>query len=371
MKVSQTVHICRCFLTPFIAIMAGVFIINFSYSSNLNSQNLDQVAAKQLDDDAQVSDNVATSDVENISTEETECEEFKIEDYSYEFSNFTVDFDYYDSSDTAKVDVYLKNTGIATWYGENTLCEQKLQLGTQRVQDRASVFWSWDKDSNWIRDDYKNRIIFTADQVLPGEIADFEFQITVPEDSGVYREFFAPLIPGFAWFDNDFYIDFEIGEFDENDKEKISTANITTSSTSFGEDKNIEVDLTNQMMYLRYGDGRFYALQVSSGKSKTPTPESQWTIHNKQELRITGKSPYYRMPFWLGLTRPKYGFQGFGLHGLPYLVNSKGAKYWDERNEPGMHLGLPVSHGCVRMAPSADEIVWNFGEIGMKVWTHK
>jgi hypothetical protein len=287
---------------------------------------------------------------------------YEAKDYSFEFINYEINQDL--------VILNIKNTGNAIWYGAKTPCAKKIQLGTKREQDRSSIFWSSSENANWVNDEWHNRIILVQDEVLPSETVKFEFKINLPLEEALYREYFGLLIPGFAWLENDFYIDIENGDIDQSEKAKMEFVDRSIGTAILLGEKNIEINLATQTMFLRFGDLVIHSIRVSSGKSSTPTPKDNYTIVNRQDLRTGAKAPYYKMPYWMSLSSERYGFRGYGLHGLPYLVNRKGEKYWDEKNEPGMHLGKPVSHGCVRMEPVKDELVYKFGEIGTKVWVH-
>src|SRR3989339_197337 len=361
------------YLKSFAWVILGLFLLTFTihyargtFFENLTAQT--KIAVK-LNIEIQELPDMKFDNKENI--KKINCRDsFELVDYSSEFIGYATNANENSDENIATVNIFLKNTGATLWYGEETACKNKIQLGTQNYQDRASIFWSDVKDSNWAQNSDKNRITLTQKLIGPNEIAVFEFKIKIPEKDGIYREYFSPVIPGVGWMKEKFYLDFEIGEPLAEDREKINIANLSVASNDLIGEKNIEADLGSQMIYLRYGEVRFREAQISSGKPSTPTPKANWTIHNKQKLRVSSGSTPYKMPLWLGLKRGRYGFQGYGLHGLPYLETANGYRYWDEVNEPKMHMGMPVSHGCVRVEPGFDEIMWDFAEIGMAVWTH-
>lgn len=51
---------------------------------------------------------------------------------------------------------------------------------------------------------------------------------------------------------------------------------------------------------------------------------------------------------------------GYGLHALPSLGNDGGI-FWTEALT---HIGIPVSHGCVRILPEDAIWLYDFTEIG-------
>lgn len=102
--------------------------------------------------------------------------------------------------------------------------------------------------------------------------------------------------------------------------------------------------------------------RISSGASATPTPKGEFKIHGKQELRVSGQAVPYRMPNYMAFTKNS----AFGLHGLPYLGNSAASSaYWSEALS---HIGIPVSHGCVRFLPEEASEIYAWADIGIPVF---
>ena len=56
-------------------------------------------------------------------------------------------------------------------------------------------------------------------------------------------------------------------------------------------------------------------------------------------------------------------YNGYYIHELPYWPGG-----YREGEE---HLGIPVSHGCVRVGMGAAQNVYNFADIGTLVIIHK
>lgn len=85
----------------------------------------------------------------------------------------------------------------------------------------------------------------------------------------------------------------------------------------------IIIDLSDRTLYLLNGNRVERQFPIGIGKELTKTPAGVYTIINK--------APNPGGPFgayWMGLSRPHYG-----IHGT---------------NDPSS-IGVPSSHGCVRM----------------------
>ncbi|MFC1599522.1 N-acetylmuramoyl-L-alanine amidase [Patescibacteria group bacterium] len=83
--------------------------------------------------------------------------------------------------------VVLKNIGNTSWknYGEN-----RISLGSADPKDRVSQFTK------------STRMGYLQESVVaPGEEAHFVFNLTAPEKSGKYNEYFAPVVERVAWLD--------------------------------------------------------------------------------------------------------------------------------------------------------------------------
>lgn len=248
--------------------------------------------------------------------------------------------------------VYIKNTGTNNWCGELTQnAEGRLRLGTSAPQDRASSIITGNNA----------RINMQAPEgiILPGETAAFIVKGVAPQASGIYREFFSPVAEGVGWFPEvKISLDVYVGDYTEKDFEKLYYLQTTGNTNEFKLDDllTINIDISNQTEHIYKGNKLIHSYLVSSGAYKTPTPLGVYEIYNKQTLRIAGKAPHYRMPFWIGLKRPGGRFRGYGLHALPYLGNNKSSSYfWKEAIN---HLGTRVSHGCIRRSDNDAEWLW-------------
>lgn len=261
-----------------------------------------------------------------------------------------------------EVSVYVKNTGNTAWFSDSSGCATaaKMRLGTVRELDRASIFFN-PGDARWIS---PNRIAMVEHRVDPGEIATFSFKSRAPRiDNDIFREYFQPVAEGVAWFDKKeslTRVDVNVGETSADLERRLFYLGHSgqASSLDVTGEPVIEIDISEQKLRFKFGNHIVREYPVSTGTFKTPTPLGKFSILNKQELRIGGARPHYRMPNWQGITK-----SGVGLHALPYLANDNGV-FWKEALT---HIGQRASHGCIRLLPEDAEELYGFTELGMPV----
>jgi len=262
------------------------------------------------------------------------------------------------------VEFIYENTGNTRLFSEGSECDNAaiLNLGTQMEQDRNSRFGSEENGvSGWLSE---TRIKMVESYVDPGEEFKIAFQSVAPEGDNIHREFFQPLVEDHGWIDEAFALDIVVGEPTEamyDDIQFVTRLAIDAASLS-GLERNLEVDLSEQLMYAKFGDIAVWAMQTSTGAWDTPTPTGSYEIFQKQELRIGGTAPHYRMPYW-----QYWRSDGYGIHALPYLGADDGGYFWSEALE---HIGTPVSHGCIRTLPEDAETVYLFTDIGTPIVIH-
>lgn len=137
---------------------------------------------------------------------------------------------------------------------------------------------------------------------------------------------------------------------------KVSAAGPETGTPNLAEGKYIEINLSQQKMYLYNSADLQGSFTVSTGKWSMPTPEGTFYIQNKIDRAWSNKYKLY-MPYWQSIGG------GYGIHELPEWPN--GTKEGED------HLGTPVSHGCIRLGVGPAETVYNWTEIGTVVFIHK
>ncbi len=118
--------------------------------------------------------------------------------------------------------------------------------------------------------------------------------------------------------------------------------------------KYIDINLSSQVMTI-FEEGKLLdAFLVSSGKQGMNTPIGEYAIRNKA-LRVWSKTYGLYMPYWMAIVPDGK----FGIHELPEWPGGY--------KEGANHLGIPVSHGCVRLGVGPAQRVFEWTEINTPV----
>jgi len=118
-------------------------------------------------------------------------------------------------------------------------------------------------------------------------------------------------------------------------------------------EKKIFIDTKNQLLAYNLGDVRLGLFQVSTGMRGMETQKGEFTVLEKHPRRWSYAAKLW-MPYWL-----MFNWRGQGIHELPE---------WPNGHKEGLtSLGVPVSHGCVRLGIGAAEEIYNFAEMGTAV----
>ena len=105
-----------------------------------------------------------------------------------------------------------------------------------------------------------------------------------------------------------------------------------------------EVHIPQQVLLL-VADGRVQrAIHISSGREGRPTPLGHFAIRERDTMS-------WSRPFHVWMPLAQYFYGGYALHELSDVP------------------AFAASHGCVRVPADEAQIVWQFGQIGMRVWT--
>ena len=120
--------------------------------------------------------------------------------------------------------------------------------------------------------------------------------------------------------------------------------------------KYIEINLSRQRLYLWDGEEKIASYLVSTGKWSMPTPTGTRYIQGKTRRAYSRKYGLY-MPWWNSIGG------GYGIHELPEWPNGYKEGKW--------HLGIPVSHGCIRLGVGPAKRVYKWAPVGTPVYIHK
>lgn len=119
--------------------------------------------------------------------------------------------------------------------------------------------------------------------------------------------------------------------------------------------KYIDINLSSQYLRL-YRSGKILSTYpISSGRYGMGTPTGTFSVLSKESLHWSYKYSLY-MPYSLRF------YNGYYIHELPYWPGGY--------REGESHLGIPVSHGCVRLGIGAASRVYSFADIGTKIVIH-
>lgn len=123
-------------------------------------------------------------------------------------------------------------------------------------------------------------------------------------------------------------------------------------------EKRIVIDISDQRMYRYVGSTLVATHVVSTGKWSMPTPIGNHQIYNKLGTAYSRKYALY-MDNWMAITADG----AYGIHSLPYWRLKNGGVYYEGVH----HLGLRVSHGCIRLSPAESKTVFAWTTVGTKV----
>jgi hypothetical protein len=116
---------------------------------------------------------------------------------------------------------------------------------------------------------------------------------------------------------------------------------------------SIHISLKEQKLDYLLNGFIWKSFSVSTGKASMPTPKGEFEVLNKIK-NAWSKTYGLWMPYWLGLNSP-----GIGIHELPIWPNGY--------REGESHLGVPVSHGCIRLGLNSAVYVYEHASVGTQV----
>ncbi|CAN1211159.1 L,D-transpeptidase [Tumidithrix helvetica PCC 7403] len=126
-----------------------------------------------------------------------------------------------------------------------------------------------------------------------------------------------------------------------------SNPNDTVASLKRSERRWIEIKLRSQRLFAWEGDRRIMAVIISTGKAGTPTPKGSFSVQSKHRVaRMQGED--YNVP---DVPHAMYYYGNYAIHGA----------YWHNS------FGIPVSHGCINVAPDHAAWLFNWATVGTPV----
>lgn len=137
------------------------------------------------------------------------------------------------------------------------------------------------------------------------------------------------------------------------DNTEISNGWSPTSTGDVPLQKSIHVNLKTQTLEERVNGIAIASFKISSGKASTPTPKGTYKVLNKAP-KAWSKMAGLWMPYWMA-----FDGRGYGLHELPVWPSGY--------REGANHLGIPVSHGCVRLGIGPAKQLYDWTPIGTPV----
>jgi len=117
--------------------------------------------------------------------------------------------------------------------------------------------------------------------------------------------------------------------------------------------KKIMIDISEQNLKAYEGEKIFLDTKVSTGRYGMGTPLGNFRILSKNPRAWSSKYGLY-MPYWMAFTT-----KGHGLHELPEWPGGY--------KEGANHLGMRVSHGCVRLGVGPAKQLYDWAAIGTPI----
>lgn len=187
-------------------------------------------------------------------------------------------------------------------------------------------------------------------------------------DTATYEQNIQPLIDSLQLYDdqilNHNYVKSELIQaitvqfYDQSDQTITLLTSLGPNTQGNIAEKYIEIDISQQRMYLFEHGEEVGMYRVSTGKY-LPTPVGEFTILNKTPSGAFSDIYNVYMPYWMAF----YFDEAFyGIHELPY--------YWlngEKIQRPSENIGEPSTGGCVALDVGDAQKVYDFGELGMKV----
>jgi peptidoglycan hydrolase-like protein with peptidoglycan-binding domain len=105
-----------------------------------------------------------------------------------------------------------------------------------------------------------------------------------------------------------------------------------------------EVHIPQQVLLIVAGGRVQRAIHVSTGRPGRPTPVGHFAIQSRSLMS-------WSVPFQVWMPLAQYFDDGYAMHEFSDVP------------------AYPASHGCIRVPSEEAQTVWQFGRVGMRLWT--
>lgn len=138
-----------------------------------------------------------------------------------------------------------------------------------------------------------------------------------------------------------------------SDGKEIATGFSPTSADNTPLEKKISITLSKQVLKQQLGGVTLATFRVSTGKPGMTTPVGDYKVLEKSP-KAWSRAAKLWMPYWMKFTN-----RGHGIHELPEWPGGK--------KEGANHLGIAVSHGCVRLGIGPAKTMYDWAEVGTAI----
>ncbi len=254
-----------------------------------------------------------------------------------------------------RVEIVIRNVSGYTWGSDILALTTSYPAGEL---GRPSV-WSGE---GW----QDQQLIFPiqpAGAIRPGQRVAFNFELAAPQWPGLYREHFQLAVTSSGRLNGELVVlNMQVGD--------------EVTAQEF-EAKEVRIYRESQQADIIENGYVIATLPISSGKIGYTTPAGNWRIFNQAKEAYSKKYSLY-MGNWMGLIQEGKGYEGYGIHSLAYWKTAKklypdgtihdGRLYVGNRvYEDAIHLGKPMSHGCIRFGIEESALLYEWAEVGMLV----
>ncbi|MBD3245140.1 MAG: L,D-transpeptidase family protein [Candidatus Moranbacteria bacterium] len=136
----------------------------------------------------------------------------------------------------------------------------------------------------------------------------------------------------------------------------VNDGRVSTDNPKIKTEKFIDVNLSKQLLSIFYEGQPLGTYKISSGRKGMNTPTGDYKVMRKERNHWSVKYKLW-MPYSMQFTGA-----GHFIHELPEWTNGY--------KEGANHLGIPVSHGCIRLGVGPAETVYNFSQVGTSIFIH-